>query len=113
MTGILASFAVYTCTCPPNLIQQALMAFDDSMREILSDLVGGRLSDWTWLKVSLPISLGGLNLRRAVFHAPAAYIGSLQQSRSLISAILGRPPIAPLHLPHCVFEAAAKPVWSS
>ena len=103
-------------TCPPNLIQQALVAFDDSMREILSDLVGGPLSDWAWLKASLPSSLGGLNLRRAMFHAPAAYIASLQQSRSIISAILGRPPIAPLHLSHCVSalaEAAAKPEWSS
>ena len=103
-------------TCPPSIIQRALMAFDDSMRDSLSDLAGGPLSDWAWMKASLPSSLGGLNLRQAMFHAPAAYIGSLHQSRSLVSAILGCPPRAPLHLPQCISalaEAAAKPEWSS
>ena len=47
-------------TCPPSLIQRALMAFNDSLRDILSDLAGGPLSDWAWLKASLPSSLGGM-----------------------------------------------------
>ena len=39
----------------------ALSAFDNTMREALSDLAGGPLSDRSWLKASLPSSL---NLRR-------------------------------------------------
>lgn len=94
-------------TCPPILIQQALVAFDYSMQDTLSDLAGGPLSDWAWLKASLPCSLGGLNIRQAMFHAPAAYICSLHQSH---------PPVSPVHLPHCIdalAEAACRPEWSS
>ena len=49
------------------------------------------LPDWSWLKASLPSSLGGLNLRRAALHAPAAYISSLHRSEPLISDIYSRP----------------------
>ena len=49
------------------------------MREALSDLAGGPLSAWSWQKDCLSSSLGGLNLRRAMLHAPSAYVGSLYQ----------------------------------
>ena len=52
-------------TCPPTAIQQATLAFDSLIRETLSDLAGGPLSDWAWKKASLPSSFGGLNLRSA------------------------------------------------
>ena len=61
-------------TCPPALIMKALGSFDSVMRDALSDLAGGPLPDWSWLKVSLPSSLGGQNIRQASLHAPAAYI---------------------------------------
>ena len=50
-------------TCPPTDIQQATLAFDSLIRETLSDLAGGPLSDWAWRKASLPSALGGLNLK--------------------------------------------------
>ena len=101
-------------TCPPNHIQQALVAFDETMRDALSDLAGSPLSDWVWLKASLPSSLGGLNLRRATFHAPAAFIGSFCQSNSLICGILGHPPVSSVHFPYCIAtlaKVAGKPEW--
>jgi hypothetical protein len=72
-------------TCAPNLIHPALAAFDNIMRDSLEDLCGGPISDWSWLKASLPVSLGGLNLRQAPLHAPAAFIGSLALYRTSMS----------------------------
>ena len=47
-------------------------------------------------------------------HAPAAYISSLEQSRALVTRILGHVPDTPQHLPSAVSslaEAAARPDW--
>ena len=49
-------------TCPPSAIQVSTAAFDNLMRDSLSDLAGGPVSDWSWLKASLPSSFGGLNV---------------------------------------------------
>ena len=98
------------------LIRQALVAFDDTMRESLADLARGPLPDWAWLKASLPVSLGGLGIRRASLHAPAAFIGSLCQASSLVAGILGYPPGASIHLPSAISalaNAAGKPEWAS
>ena len=108
------SFALRTCH--PQLIQPALVAFDNSIRGALSDLVGGPLPEWSWLKASLPSSLGGLGLRRALFHAPAAFIGSLRQANFLMCSILGHSPSAPPLLPNCISAlsvAAGRPEWLS
>ena len=40
-------------------------------------IVGGWLSDWAWLKASLPSSRGCNNIMRASLHVPASYIGFL------------------------------------
>ena len=92
------------CACAPQLIQPAIITFDDCMRDALSDLAEGPLPKWFWLK--------------ALFHAPAAYmyIGSLQQSHSIMSSILGHPPATSLFLPGCssaLSEAAGRPEWLS
>ena len=83
------------------------------MREALS-FAGGPLPEWCWLKAALPFSMGGLGLRWALFHAPAAYVGSLKQSHSLISSILGHPPATFSFLPGCISalsKAAKRPEW--
>ena len=49
-------------SCPPSKIRGATAAFDRAMREAVSDLVGTPLSDWVWLKATLPSSLGGLTI---------------------------------------------------
>ena len=82
------------------------MVFDNAMLEALSDLAGGPLLEWAWLKASLPSSLGGLNIRRASLHAPAAYISSLDQSKLLVAGILGRVPEASQHLAPALLDLA-------
>ena len=92
-------------TCPPGHIQEATVAFDDVMREALSDLAGGPLPEWAWLKASLPSSLGGLNIRRASQHAP-----------EMASKILGHALEAPLAMGNSISmlaEATARPDWVS
>ena len=76
-------------TCPPTVILGALERFDEIMREAVSDLADCPLPNWSWLKASLPSSLGGLNIRQAALHAPASFIGSLHQPEYLIRDILG------------------------
>ena len=101
-------------SCPPPHIRHATSAFDALMREALSDLIGAPLSDWAWLKASLPISLGGLNMRSAVLHAPSAFISSLEQSQSLMTEILDHQPSPSRHLAEVVpdlAQAAESPDW--
>ena len=80
-------------TCPPSHIIQATAAFDDTMHDALSELVGSPLTEWAWLKASLPSSRGGLNLRRASLHAPTAYVGSRVQTSALVAEIRGGAPV--------------------
>ena len=54
------------------------------MYDFISDLAGGPLSDWSWLKASLPVSYGGLWIRQASLHTPADFIGFYVQGQSLI-----------------------------
>ena len=103
-------------TCPPCLIPKALDAFDDLMRGALSDLAGSPVPNWSWLKASLPSSLGGLNLRSASRHAPAAYIGSLHQCQALVTKIRGKfvPPPTLLAISlQSLSRAAGQPDWIS
>ncbi len=103
-------------TCPPDHIKQATVTFDESLRDALSDLAGSPLSDWAWLKASLPSSRGGLNIRRASLHAPAAYISSLAQSRDPVARILGYDSLPPHHMASSISalaEAAVRPDWVS
>ena len=108
------SFALRTC--PPNYIRHAIDLFDKTLRDSLEDLAGSPLSDWAWLKASLPSNRGGLNIRRASLHAPAAFLGSLQQTSSLVERILGHLPDTSLHL-QCSVDALAAaadcPDWVS
>ena len=46
-------------TCPPSLILNATTLFDNLIREILEDITGGPLSDWSWAKANLPCSRRG------------------------------------------------------
>ena len=103
-------------TCPPSLIPKALGSFDNLMRGALSDVAGGPIPDWSWLKASLPSSRGGLNLRLASLHAPAAYIGSLHQCQHLVAKIGGKFAPPPSHLAdslQSLSRAAGRPDWES
>ena len=103
-------------SCPPHLVTDATSAFDSLMRESLSDLAGGPLPDWAWLKTPLPASLGGLGVRHAFLHAPAAYISSLDQSKELVTRILGHLPGTSVHecsALHDLAEASRREDWTS
>ena len=74
------------------------------------------MSDWSWLKVSLSSSRGGLNLHSALLHAPAAFLASWSRSLQLMESILGQP-LGPFsHTSSTLASlavAAARPEWSS
>ena len=102
--------------CPPNYIQEAVVAFDNLIEDAVSDLVGGHLPAWSWLKATLPVSLGGLGLRRASLYAPAAYTSSFVQSKPLVAKILGKMPSLPEHFSSVLSHlagAAARPDWAT
>ena len=90
------SFALRSC--PLHHVKDATSAFDNSMLEALSDFAGWPLPNWSWLKASLPAALGGLGVRQASLHASTAYISSLDQSRQLVTRILGLVPATTRHL---------------
>ena len=49
-------------TFPLSHICDTVQEFDQSIRNALEAILGGPMSDWSWLKASLPSSRGGLNL---------------------------------------------------
>ena len=103
-------------TCPPHKINGAIIFFDNAMRDALSELAGAPLNDWAWLKATLPNSLGGLTIREACLHAPAAFVSSLVQSSHLVLRILGRSPDTSPHLAPTVAALAkvtGNPDWHS
>ena len=90
--------------------------FDGVIRDALEGIIGSPLPPWSWDKATLPPSLGGLGLRSAVIHAPAAYLGSLGHTRSLVEEILGHKPPTLAHVEEAVASLAAsaeRPEWVS
>ena len=103
-------------TCPPCKTTEATRAFDLVIRESLEAIVGGPVSDWSWLKASLPSSLGGINLRSAYLHAPAAYVASSMGSRPLVESMLDLPSCLPPHFDSALAalsSATSQPLWLS
>ena len=94
-TGLLllrqcASFckvAYATRVTPPLLHCQAMDAFDGQVRACLERLCTGPLSAEAWEQSSLSTSCGGLGLRHAGRHGPAAYIASIVSTTALCSAM--------------------------
>ena len=78
----------YLLRSTPSLyISEALTAFDNRVQEAFSALLGTSFSSWSWLKATLPCSMGGLNLRSTYLHSPAAYLSSVVSCANLISDI--------------------------
>ena len=61
---------------PPAMHAQALQAFDDRVRACLEQLGGLPLTIAAWEQACLGVALGGLGLRSAAHHAPAAFLAS-------------------------------------
>ena len=77
--------------------------FDGLMREALGSVIGHPLDDKQWDQASLPVSKGGMGLRRAALHSSASYVSSIARSFPLVSEILS--PIA--YTPFGIDEALA------
>ena len=93
-------------------ICDAVQEFDQSVRNALEAILGSPMSDWSWLKASLPSSHGGFNLRSAHLHARVIYISSSSSSKQLVESMLGLPPTSSSHVCSTVAAlavAAAKP----
>ena len=100
--------------CPPNHIRRSTAAFDKAIREALVSILGGPLSDWSWLKACLPSSRDGLNLRSASLHAPAAFLASCVAAAPLVERMLGHSVGSSLRTGSAVMalaSAAAHPEW--
>ena len=110
----LPKFSYLIRTCPPTHISRATMDFDVAMREALESILGGPLSEWSWLKASLPSSRGGVNLRSASLHAPAAFLAYISRFQTLVGEMLGHAPGLSPHTSSTVCalsSAASRPDW--
>ena len=103
-------------TCSPSHIPHSTAIFDNSIRRTLESIVGGPVSDWSWLKASLPSNRGGLGLTSASQHAPAAFLAASSASQPMVEQIIGHPQSISAHTDRCVCAvaaAAANPDWLS
>ena len=66
-------------------------SFDAALRETLEAILGSPTTEWSWLKASLPSSRGGVNLRLAALHAPAAFVASTSAC-NLVGQLFNEPP---------------------
>uniref|UniRef100_A0A1X7UDB0 Reverse transcriptase domain-containing protein n=1 Tax=Amphimedon queenslandica TaxID=400682 RepID=A0A1X7UDB0_AMPQE len=79
-------------SCPTSVIDDAIVACDVVLRSAVSELVSTHMCVWSWLKATLPVTLGGLGIHLAPSHAPAALIASVSQSALLVTQLLGQDP---------------------
>ena len=70
-------------------LQDLLKEFDRLTREALTRILGSPVPDLQWQQAKLPVSMGGLGLRAAEDHAPAAYATSYIASQPLVRQLLG------------------------
>ena len=75
-------------TVQADLIAKELDDFDNQLRSIFSDILHGTVSENAWTQASLPFRLGGLGLRSASRSASAAYLASVNMSRSTMAHLL-------------------------
>ena len=68
-------------------LQDLLREFDRLIREALTRILGSPVSDLQWEQ--LPVPMGGLELRAAEDHTPAAYATSFIASQPLVRQLLG------------------------
>ena len=76
--------------------------FDRITREALTRILGVPIFDLPWAQAKLPVSQGGLGLRAAEDHGPAAYAASFLSSQPLLRDLL--------HLPDEESSASLPPI---
>ena len=72
---------------PPHLHRAALQDFSDDVRQALGTLLLSELRESAWLQAQLGIINGGLGLKDAAKHAPAAYLASVWACKDLCARI--------------------------
>ena len=75
----------------PTHLQLQWTEFDRITREALTRILGAPITDLQWRQAKLPVSMGGMGMRAAVDHGPAAHTASLLASRSLVRELLCLP----------------------
>ena len=70
----------------PDILQD----FDLAVKESIEGVLGAPLPPQQWDQASLPLSLGGLGLRRAAKHGAAAYLASVGDAALLVQDIRGQ-----------------------
>ena len=77
-------------TCPPDLLQDALVEFDDHFQNMVAAILRVPcLTEDQWDQASLPVKLAGLGVNQTKVTAASAYVGSCTLTKSLVAAILG------------------------
>ena len=85
-----------------------LANFDSLVREALTRILGAGIADRQWAQANLPGSMGGLGLRCAAEHGPAAFCSSFLSSERLVRQLLGTPDDEePADLPQDALDALA------
>ena len=77
-------------TVDPRPHQNTLKRFDTGVRQALERELGVSLEDHQYFQATLPVSMGGLGVRRVETHSPGAYIASLGASSDIMEEIVGR-----------------------
>ena len=90
-------------TTDPTNLQDIWKDYDCATREALTRILGSPVNDPQWTQAKLPVSMGGLGLRSAEDHSPAAYATSCLSSHQLLLDILetteeDNPPSLPQNL---------------
>ena len=85
----ISKFGFILRTCNPLVNANVFAEFDDVQCRALSTLIGASIStsDPRWVLASLPVSLGGLGLRSAALHAPAAFVASNLQCAPIVEKL--------------------------
>ena len=76
-------------TTDTSSLQEHLQDFDRVTREGITRILGAPLGERAWQQARLPVAMGGMGLRGAEDHAPAAYAASVLASKPLSRALLG------------------------
>ena len=66
-----------------------LQDFDRITREALIRILGAPVDDRTWQQGKLPVSMGGLGLRAAEDHEPAAHAASVLSAQLRVQDLVG------------------------
>ena len=81
-------------TVDTTVHQSVLQDFDDVTRGGLDRILGVPVTALQWAQAKLPVGMGGLGLRAAEDHAPAAYVTSYLSSQPISRGIRGLPALA-------------------